>query len=106
MTDYPRLYIGRALKISKGADKLHVLYGGTKMLMVTDPAKRSSVGPVNLPGDAVVVYALRTGFDTSQGKLMRTILFSTEQVRRLRKVPHYINRIEAKPAFNTKSSMA
>eukprot|EP01052_Picozoa_sp_SAG31_P008026 SAG31_NODE_395_length_16265_cov_4.941420_8_plen_802_part_00 len=68
----------KPLEMGKGGDKLHILYGGTKMLMITQHAQSCAVGKP--PGSCVVIYALRTGFDTSQGKLMRTILYSTESV--------------------------
>lgn len=63
-----------ALSIKR--DKSHVLFGGTKILQHS-PDKSF---PLKTPDGGCVAVILRTGFETSQGKLMRTILFSTERV--------------------------
>ncbi|KAF2535826.1 hypothetical protein F2Q68_00018910 [Brassica cretica] len=62
------------LSIKKG--KNHVLFGGTKILQHS-PDKSF---PLKTPDGGCLAVVLRTGFETSQGKLMRTILFSTERV--------------------------
>eukprot|EP01134_Creolimax_fragrantissima_P000954 CFRG0954T1 len=58
----------RALDI-KGVDKVHVLFGGTKLM----EAKHND-------SKGVICYVLRTGFSSSQGRLVRRIEFSTEKV--------------------------
>ena len=65
--------------------KRHTLYGGTKILLTShksddDAAStaRSAVKPASDGG--CVCYALKTGFASSQGRLVRTILYSTERV--------------------------
>ena len=71
----------RKLQMGKSVDKPHVVYAGTKLVMVTEAADESQTATSRIPEPepgAVLVYALRTGFDTSQGKLMRTILFATD----------------------------
>ncbi|MBA0783340.1 hypothetical protein Gotri_001070 [Gossypium trilobum] len=63
-------------KLSAKRDKNHMLFGGTKILQHT--ADKSF--PLRTPDGGCLAVVLRTGFETSQGKLMRTILFSTERV--------------------------
>ncbi|GLT26678.1 hypothetical protein SLA2020_017250 [Shorea laevis] len=63
-------------KLSAKRDKNHILFGGTKVLQHT--ADKSF--PLKTPDGGCLAVVLRTGFETSQGKLMRTILFSTERV--------------------------
>ncbi|XXG50746.1 hypothetical protein AAC387_Pa02g4686 [Persea americana] len=63
-------------KLSAKRDKSHILFGGTKILQHT-PDK---LVHLKTPDGGCLAVVLRTGFETSQGKLMRTILFSTERV--------------------------
>ncbi|KAK8591828.1 hypothetical protein V6N13_031854 [Hibiscus sabdariffa] len=69
---------GRGIEeqLSSKRDKNHLLFGGTKILQHT--ADKSF--PLRTPDGGCLAVVLRTGFETSQGKLMRTILFSTERV--------------------------
>ncbi|KAF9971052.1 hypothetical protein BGZ73_006069 [Actinomortierella ambigua] len=58
-----------------GSDKLNVLYGGTKVLQVSP-----SSGSLKAPDGGCLCYIVRTGFGTAQGKLVRTMVYSTERV--------------------------
>ncbi|KAJ1920307.1 putative cation-transporting ATPase 1 [Mycoemilia scoparia] len=61
----------------EGSDKNSTLFGGTKVLQVTPPDDDSKL---KTPDGGCLGYVLRTGFGTSQGKLVRTMVFSTERV--------------------------
>ncbi|KAG2425295.1 hypothetical protein HXX76_013876 [Chlamydomonas incerta] len=63
-------------RLSNKAHKHHILFGGTKILQHSgDKAAR-----IRTPDGGCLAVVLRTGFETAQGRLMRTILFSTERV--------------------------
>lgn len=62
--------------------KVHVLFAGTSLLQhtpgtVSQEFEATSLAP---PNGGVVCYALRTGFQSAQGKLVRMIEYSSEQV--------------------------
>ncbi|KAJ3343538.1 hypothetical protein HDU91_000375, partial [Kappamyces sp. JEL0680] len=63
------------LKISE--DKINVLFGGTKILQVTPPASDAAI---STPDGGCLAIVVRSGFATQQGKLVRTIIYSTERV--------------------------
>ncbi len=73
----------------EGIDKNAFLWGGTKVLQVTHghasedapemiPTLLSGVSPP--PDNGAMAIVVKTGFETSQGSLVRTMIYSTERV--------------------------
>ncbi|KAG7387437.1 hypothetical protein PHYBOEH_008244 [Phytophthora boehmeriae] len=60
--------------------KKHVLFGGTKVLQHTVPTALNSPQVPPAPDGGCVGFVLRTGYGTTQGSLMRTILYSSQRV--------------------------
>ena len=60
----------------QGADKQHCLFGGTKTLQVT-PGEPLDGVPAPPDGGALAMV-LRTGFGTTQGRLIRLMVFTNE----------------------------
>ncbi|OAA45632.1 cation-transporting ATPase 4 [Metarhizium rileyi] len=69
----------------EGLDKNAFLWGGTKVLQVThsnpdeEKPKLSSHVPTP-PDNGAMAIVTKTGFETSQGSLVRTMIYSTERV--------------------------
>jgi cation-transporting ATPase 13A1 len=59
-----------------GTDRNSVLFSGTKALQVEAPGP----GGLQTPDGGCLAVVLRTGFGTTQGQLVRTMIFSTERV--------------------------
>jgi cation-transporting ATPase 13A1 len=69
----------RKLNIESG-DKVHVLFSGTLLMQHRGDESGTHGDVPNPPDGGCVVYVLRTGFSSSQGRLMRMIEFSTDEV--------------------------
>ena len=69
----------------EGLDKNAFLWGGTKVLQVTHGNSDEERPPVasgvpTPPDNGVMAVVVKTGFETSQGSLVRTMIYSTERV--------------------------
>lgn len=89
LKDSIQLRPGDAPLEPEGLDKTAFLYGGTKVLQVTHgvasedapetvPTLVSGVKPP--PDNGAMAIVVKTGFETSQGSLVRTMIYSTERV--------------------------
>ncbi|KAI1266930.1 cation pump, Ca2+ pump [Xylariaceae sp. FL1019] len=80
-----RLRPGDAQIDTEGLDKNSFLWGGTKVLQIThgnpDEEKPKLASGVPAPPDnGAMAIVIKTGFETSQGSLVRTMIYSTERV--------------------------
>ncbi|KAH8809137.1 hypothetical protein F5884DRAFT_883091 [Xylogone sp. PMI_703] len=69
----------------EGLDKTAFLYGGTKVLQVThgnteEERPKILSGVPTPPDNGAMAIVVKTGFETSQGSLVRTMIYSTERV--------------------------
>ncbi|KAL7629795.1 putative cation-transporting ATPase 1 [Parahypoxylon ruwenzoriense] len=85
LKDSVQLRPGDALIDTEGLDKNAFLWGGTKILQIThgnpDEEKPKLASGVSAPPDnGAMAIVLKTGFETSQGSLVRTMIYSTERV--------------------------
>ncbi|KAL4783187.1 hypothetical protein BJX76DRAFT_348781 [Aspergillus varians] len=78
---------GEDLIEPEGLDKNAFVHGGTKVLQVTHPnttngdESQQKASKVSAPPDnGAVGVVVKTGFETSQGILVRTMIYSTERV--------------------------
>lgn len=61
----------------EGLDKNALLFGGTKVLQVASATDSHVPTP---PDNGALAVVTRTGFETSQGSLVRVMIFSTERI--------------------------
>ncbi len=69
----------------EGLDKMAFLYGGTKVLQIThgnsdEERPKLASGVPAPPDNGAMAIVVKTGFETSQGSLVRTMIYSTERV--------------------------
>ncbi|KAK3338880.1 cation-transporting ATPase 4 [Neurospora tetraspora] len=85
LKDSIQLRPGDAQIDPEGLDKNAFLWGGTKVLQIThgnpDEEKPKLASGVPTPPDnGAMAIVTKTGFETSQGSLVRTMIYSTERV--------------------------
>ncbi|KAF2154425.1 E1-E2 ATPase family protein [Myriangium duriaei CBS 260.36] len=89
LKDSVQLRPGEARIEPEGLDKNSFLYGGTKVLQIThgsasedapDSVPQVSNGVPPPPDKGAMAVVTKTGFETSQGSLVRTMIYSTERV--------------------------
>lgn len=89
LKDSIQLRPGDARIEPEGLDKHAFLYGGTKVLQVShgtsgeDDANmvpKLSSGLPPPPDKGAIAVVIKTGFETSQGSLVRTMIYSTERI--------------------------
>ncbi|KAF7860302.1 hypothetical protein EAF04_008430 [Stromatinia cepivora] len=85
LKDSIQLRPGDAVLEPEGLDKNAFLYGGTKVLQIThgntEEERPKVASGVPLPPDnGATAIVVKTGFETSQGSLVRTMIYSTERV--------------------------
>ncbi|OQD89512.1 hypothetical protein PENANT_c002G08673 [Penicillium antarcticum] len=87
LKDSVQLRPGHDLIEPDGLDKLSFVHGGTKVLQVTHPNTGNDSSQKNLasnitaaPDNGALGVVVKTGFETSQGSLVRTMIYSTERV--------------------------
>ncbi|KFY49750.1 hypothetical protein V496_09812 [Pseudogymnoascus sp. VKM F-4515 (FW-2607)] len=85
LKDSVQLRPGDASIEPEGLDKNAFLYGGTKVLQVTHASNdeerpKIASGVPTPPDNGAMAIVVKTGFETSQGSLVRTMIYSTERV--------------------------
>jgi cation-transporting ATPase 13A1 len=85
LKDSVQLRPGDANVEPEGLDKTACLYGGTKVLQIThgnseEERPKLISGVPTPPDNGAMAIVLKTGFETSQGSLVRTMIYSTERV--------------------------
>ncbi|CAI7677447.1 unnamed protein product [Penicillium manginii] len=87
LKDSVQLRPGEDLIDPEGMDKNSFVHGGTKVLQVTHPntngeetMKNIANGVTMPPDNGALGVVVKTGFETSQGSLVRTMIYSTERV--------------------------
>ncbi|KAN0062947.1 putative cation-transporting ATPase 1 [Thecaphora frezii] len=61
-----------------GADRNNVVFGGTKVLQTTPPDANGAYALLQAPDGGALGVVLKTGFGTSQGQLIRLMVFTNE----------------------------
>ncbi|VEL21340.1 unnamed protein product [Protopolystoma xenopodis] len=58
--------------------KAQVLFGGTKIVQSTPPSKSATA--IKTSDGGLLCFVIRTGLSTSQGRLLKTIMFSVKTI--------------------------
>ena len=69
----------------KGKHKQSIIFAGTKVVKAVSNYTEGEPLPVNIhtapPDNGAICLVFKTGFNTSQGKLLRTVIFSSERTQ-------------------------